>query len=79
MAITTGPDSAPSQRSGSERFLGLFTDVRPGEGSTALLSYTFMALLPVLAIVKLGWLGFTLMIIREHRKASQGIAWPATA
>ena len=39
MAIITGPDSAQPQRSTSERLLGLFTDVRPGEGSTALLMF----------------------------------------
>lgn len=39
MAIRANPDSKPSQRSVSERFLGLFTEVRPGEGTTALLMF----------------------------------------
>ena len=39
MAISANPDSNPLQRSVSERFLGLFTEVRPGEGSTALLMF----------------------------------------
>ena len=39
MAIKAHPDSNPSQRSVSERFLGLFTEVRAGEGSTALLMF----------------------------------------
>ena len=39
MAIRANPDSNPSQRSVSERFLGLFTEVRPGEGTTALLMF----------------------------------------
>jgi AAA family ATP:ADP antiporter len=39
MAISANPDSGSSQRSVSERFLGLFTEVRPGEGSTALLMF----------------------------------------
>ncbi len=33
------PHSNPSQRSVSERVLGLFTEVRPGEGATALLMF----------------------------------------
>ena len=39
MAISANPDSNPLQRSVSERFLGLFTEVRPGEGNTALLMF----------------------------------------
>ena len=39
MALTTDPDSTSLRKSGSERVLGLFTDVRPGEGSTALLMF----------------------------------------
>jgi len=40
MAIKENPDSNLSQRSVSERFLGLFTEVRSGEGATALLMFT---------------------------------------
>ena len=39
MAINENPDVSPSQRSVSERFLGLFTEVRTGEGTTALLMF----------------------------------------
>ena len=39
MAIKENPDSNLSQRSVSERFLGLFTEVRSGEGATALLMF----------------------------------------
>ena len=39
MAIKTNPGSTPTQRSMSERFLGLFTEVRSGEGATALLMF----------------------------------------
>jgi AAA family ATP:ADP antiporter len=39
MAMRENPHSNPSQRSVSERFLGLFTEVRPGEGTTALLMF----------------------------------------
>ncbi len=37
--MTTGPATTLLQRSTSERLLGLFTEVRPGEGSTALLMF----------------------------------------
>ena len=39
MAMRSDHDSDTPQRSISERFLGLFTDVRPGEGPTALLMF----------------------------------------
>jgi len=39
MAIAETPDPSPSQRSVSERFLGLFTEVLPGEGASALLMF----------------------------------------
>jgi len=39
MAIGANPDPVSSRRSLSERFLGLFTEVRPGEGTTALLMF----------------------------------------
>src|SRR5210317_1624511 len=39
MAIKENPGSNPSQRSVSERFLGLFTEVHSGEGATALLMF----------------------------------------
>jgi len=39
MAIKENPGSTPTQRSMSERFLGLFTEVRSGEGATALLMF----------------------------------------
>ncbi len=39
MAIRANPDLNPSQRSVSERILGLFTEVRAGEGTTALLMF----------------------------------------
>ncbi|MCP3871039.1 MAG: hypothetical protein GY703_23665 [Gammaproteobacteria bacterium] len=39
MAISTDPDLNSPPRSVGERFLGLFTEVRPGEGTTALLMF----------------------------------------
>jgi AAA family ATP:ADP antiporter len=39
MAIGASHDPVSSRRSLSERFLGLFTEVRPGEGTTALLMF----------------------------------------
>jgi hypothetical protein len=39
VAIRANPDSNPSQRSLIEHFLGLFTEVRFGEGATALLMF----------------------------------------
>lgn len=39
MAVATDPDTTQLQRSPNERLLGLFTEVRPGEGSTALLMF----------------------------------------
>ncbi len=39
MAINTAPDADPVRRSGSEHLLGLFTEVKAGEGTTALLMF----------------------------------------
>ena len=39
MAVDAASDSASSQRSAIERFLGLFTEVRAGEARTALLMF----------------------------------------
>ena len=39
MAMSMGPDANSPQRPLGERFLGLFTEVRPGEATTALLMF----------------------------------------
>ncbi|MEN8761791.1 MAG: Npt1/Npt2 family nucleotide transporter [Thiogranum sp.] len=83
MAITENPDSSPPQRSVSERFLGLFTEVRSGEGTTALLMFAnvFLILLAYYFVKPLreGWIaisdigGLSKMEVKAYSSFAQSL------
>ena len=83
MAITVNSDLNPSKRSVSERFLGLFTEVRPGEGTTALLMFVnvFLILCAYYFVKPLreGWIaisdisGLSKMEVKAYSSFAQSI------
>ena len=83
MAITNDPGSNPAQRSLAERCLGLFTEVRAGEGTTALLmlSNTFILLCVYYLIKPLreGWIstsdisGLTKVEVKAYSSFAQSL------
>jgi AAA family ATP:ADP antiporter len=83
MAIEASPDSTPSRRSRTERLLGLFTEVRPGEGPTALLMFinVFLILCAYYFVKPLreGWIsisdisGLSKMEVKAYSSFAQSI------
>ncbi len=83
MAITAEPGSPQPQRTATEHLLGLFTDVRPGEGSTALLMFAnvFLILCAYYFVKPLreGWIaisdisGLSKMEVKAYSSFAQSI------